>query len=138
MGGTAVTAPDCPLHVFFSFFGPSPSNTWEKYKKTGPDSQCKKSDHLFVETSHSLNVSHQYPQWGIIYPPQHTFEVLLILHSTQFKCSSILHKSSSVLGSMNNPFSLFFPLLSPYFLHSPIRGQHTLKTLPGYSPPAHI
>ena len=78
----------CPLHVFFLSLGPH-RRILGRNKKTGPGGTVQLcSGSLFVETSHFLNISHQYPLWGIIYPSilQHTFEVLHNL--PQFSSSS--------------------------------------------------
>ena len=79
LGGTAVTAPGVSLaYVFFFLLGPH-RRILGRNKKTGPGGQCNCIlAPCFVEMSHILNISHQYPLWGIIYPSilQHTFEVL--------------------------------------------------------------
>ena len=100
LGGTAVIALDCPLHVFLISLGPH-HRILGRNIKTGPgwaNAICRSSS-LFVEMSHFLNISHQYPPWGIIYPsPAHILRLLIppLFLSTQFKCSSILLSLSSV------------------------------------------
>ena len=86
LGGTAVIALDCPLHVFLISLGPHHRILGRNNEnRTRGANACSTS--LFVKTDHFLNVFHQYPQWGIIYPsPAH---ILSAPHSSmlsKFSC----------------------------------------------------
>ena len=90
----------CPLLVFSSFFWALTVEYLGEIKKTGPDSQCKNSDHLFVGPSHFLNGRSPIPTMGyylsnpsthfkcsLAIHPQHTIKVLLDLHVIRFSFS---------------------------------------------------